>query len=156
MSQKEEKNNQLVSNRKAFHLYHILEKVEAGIELQGCEVKSLRLGTANFQDCYASIKDGQVYLKNMHISPYAQGNRENPDPVRTRRLLLHKREIKKLADKVAQKGLTLVPLGAYLKGNKVKISLAVAKGKNVYDKRETLKEKDIKRDTARELRDSHR
>jgi SsrA-binding protein len=151
---KKEKQDQkiLARNRKALHLYHILETYETGIELKGCEVKSLRAGTASFQDCYGQVRNGSVFLLNMHITPYPQGNRENPEPTRTRRLLLHKREITRLAGKVSQKGLTLVPLSAYIKGRHVKIELALAKGKNTYDKKRALKEKDIKRETDRQMR----
>jgi len=146
----------LVRNRKALHLYHILEKYEAGIELVGCEVKSLRAGSANLQDCYGMIRQGSLFLMNMHISPYPQGNRQNPEPTRTRRLLMHKREIYRLAGKVSQRGYTLVPLSVYLKGNKVKIELAVARGKHTYDKKQALKERDIRRETDRMLRQRER
>lgn len=149
---KKEDFKRLVSNRRALHEYLILERLEAGIELVGCEVKSLRAGQANLQDSYAQAKQGQVSLLNMHISPYPQGNRENPDPVRPRRLLLHKREIMKLEGKLTQKGLTLVPLSVYLKGRRVKVELGLAKGKHTYDKKEALKERDIKRETERQMR----
>ncbi len=142
----------LVRNRKALHLYHILEKHEAGIALVGCEVKSLRAGLGNLVDSYGLIKAGSLFLLNMHISPYPQGNRQNPDPTRTRQLLMHKREISKLAGQVAQRGYTLVPLSVYLKGNKVKVEMALAKGKQTHDKKQALKERDIKRETDRQLR----
>ncbi len=142
----------LVSNRRALHEYLILERLEAGIELVGCEVKSLRAGQANLQDSYAQVKQGRVRLLNLHISPYPQGNRENPDPVRPRQLLLHKREIMKLEGKLTQKGLTLVPLSIYLKGRRVKVELGLAKGKHTFDKKEALKERDIKRETDRQMR----
>ncbi len=142
----------LVRNRKARHLYHILETFEAGIALQGCEVKSVRTGSANLVDCYAAVKNGSLFLFNMHISPYPQGNRENPDPTRARRLLMHKREVHRLAGKVAQQGQTLVPLSLYLKHRRVKVEIALAKGKHAYDKKKTLKERDIKRETDREMR----
>ncbi|MCK5243497.1 SsrA-binding protein SmpB [bacterium] len=149
-------NKILVRNRKAYHLYHILEKYEAGIALVGCEVKSLRSGSANLQDCYAVVRAGSIFLMNLHISPYPQGNRQNPEPTRTRQLLMHKREIRKLTAKVAQRGFTLVPLSVYLKGNRVKIELAVAQGKHTYDKKQAIKEKDIKRETDRVLRQRER
>lgn len=149
---KQEAFKRLVSNRKALHNYFILERFEAGMELIGCEVKSLRAGQANLQDSYAQVKNGQVKLANMHISPYPQGNRENPEPTRTRKLLLHKQEIKRLEGKLSQKGLTLVPLSVYLKGRYVKIELGLAKGKHTYDKKQSLKERDINRETERQLR----
>jgi SsrA-binding protein len=156
LTEKANENKTLVSNRKAFHLYHILEKHEAGIALVGCEVKSLRSGLANLVDCYASIRDGSLFLMNMHISPYPQGNRENPEPTRPRQLLMHKREISKLTAKVSQKGFTLVPTAIYLKGNRVKVEIAVAQGKHTYDKKQAIKEKDIKRETDRQLRTRNR
>ncbi len=142
----------LAGNRRAFHLYQMLEKYEAGIELKGCEVKSLRAGAANLRDSFAAVKEGQLWLMNMHISPYAQGNRENPDPLRSRRLLMHKREINRLAGSIAQKGLTLIPLGLYLQGRCVKVELGLARGKHTYDKKQALKERDIKRETERAVR----
>jgi SsrA-binding protein len=142
----------LVSNRKARHLYEILETYEAGISLEGCEVKSLRGREASLMDAYALVKGGELWLLNMHISPYPQGNRANPDPLRTRRLLLHRHEIVRLAAKVAQRGLTIVPLAVYLKGRRVKVELGLARGKNVYDKKRVLKERDLKRDAARQAR----
>jgi len=142
----------LVRNRKALHLYEILEKHEAGIELVGCEVKSLRAGTANLTDSFANVRNGELQLMNMHITPYPQGNRQNPEPDRTRKLLMHKQEISRLAGKVSQKGFTLVPLAVYLKGRRVKVELALARGKNTYDKKQALKERDIKREADREMR----
>ncbi|MCK5219469.1 SsrA-binding protein SmpB [bacterium] len=142
----------LVGNRRAFHLYQVLEKHEAGIELKGCEVKSLRAGTANLMDSFAAVKEGQLWLMNMHIAPYAQGNRENTDPMRSRRLLMHKREINRLAGSISQKGLTLIPLGLYLQGRRVKVELGLARGKHTYDKKQALKERDISRETERAVR----
>lgn len=139
----------LVSNRKARHLYEILETYEAGISLQGCEVKSLRDREASLQDSYALVKGGELWLMNLHINPYPQGNRQNPDPLRTRRLLMHRHEIVRLAGKIAQRGLTLVPLAIYLKGRRVKVALGLGRGRHAYDKKRVLKERDLKRDAAR-------
>ncbi len=139
-------------NRKAFHDYFILESVEAGIALVGCEVKSIRNGKANLQDSFGRVENDEVFLYGMHISPYEQGNRYNPDPARIRKLLLNRKEIAKLASRVHEKGLTLVPVKLYFKSGKVKIQLAVAKGKNVQDKRAKLKEKEANRDIDRALR----
>ncbi len=141
-----------LQNRKAFHDYFILESVEAGIALVGCEVKSIRNGKANLQESFARVEKDEVLLYGMHISPYEQGNRYNPDPTRTRKLLLNRTEINRLASRVHEKGLTLVPVKLYFKGGKVKIQLAMAKGKNVQDKREKLKEKEANRDIERALR----
>ncbi len=135
----------LSTNRKARHDYFIEDTIETGIVLKGTEVKSIRLGKLNLKDSYASIDKGEVYLNNMHISPYEQGNIYNVDPVRKRKLLLHKREIRKLSQEVSLKGLTLVPLSVYLKDGKVKIELAIARGKKLYDKREDIAKKDAER-----------
>jgi SsrA-binding protein len=142
----------LVSNRKARHIYEVLETHEAGIALSGTEVKSLRAGEASLQDSYAVLKGRDLWLLNMHIAPYAQGNRANVDPLRTRRLLLHRHEIVRLAGKVAQRGLTLVPLSVYLKGRHVKVELGLARGRHSYDKKHVLKERDLKRDADRQAR----
>lgn len=142
----------LVGNRQARHHYEVLETLEAGIALVGCEVKSLRAGEANLKDSYGLIKAGELWILNMHISPYPQGNRQNPDPLRTRRLLLHKREISRLAGQVAQRGYTLIPLSIYLKQRRVKVELALCKGKHAYDKKRVLKERDLKRDQERQVR----
>lgn len=135
----------LATNRKARHDYFIEDTIETGIVLKGTEVKSIRLGKLNLKDSYASIDKGEVYLNNMHISPYEQSNIYNVDPVRKRKLLLHKREIRKLSQEVSLKGLTLVPLSVYLKDGKVKIELAIARGKKLYDKREDIAKKDAER-----------
>jgi SsrA-binding protein len=139
----------LVQNRRARHEYFIEENFEAGIELSGTEVKSLRLGNANLGDAYASVKDGQLYLHSMHISPYDKGNIYNKEPLRSRRLLMHKREIRRLGGQVQQKGYSLIPLRLYLKDNKVKVELALARGKKLYDKREDDADRDAKRDMER-------
>lgn len=143
----------LVTNRKARHDFHILETYEAGIALVGTEVKSLREGKGNLQDSFARIENGELFLYNMHISPYEKGNIYNKDPRRTRKLLMHKREIYRLAGKVQEKGLTLIPLSLYLKNGIVKVELALAKGKTLYDKRESIKRKTVKREMERTLKD---
>ena len=150
----EEHQRVIVSNRKARHEYHILDTVEAGIVLKGTEVKSLRKGNANLQDAYALVKNGEIWLLGMHISPYEQGNINNHDPVRTRKLLLQKKEIRKLLAKVQEKGLTLVPLSVYFKGAYAKVELAIAQGKKSYDKRAALKERDARREISQRLKRS--
>ena len=134
-----------ILNRQARFNYTILEEVEAGISLKGTEVKSIRDGKANIKDSYAVIKNDEAYLLNMHISEYKEGNIFNHEETRTRKLLLHKKEILKLRDKIALQGLTLVPLKVYFVKNKVKVLIGLAKGKKTYDKRESIKERDIKR-----------
>jgi SsrA-binding protein len=141
-----------VSNRKARHDYFILDTVEAGLVLRGTEVKSLRAGNANLQDSHAVIKNGEVWLLGMHISPYERGSYMNHEPRRTRKLLLSKREIRRLLTRVQEKGLTLVPLSIYFKGPYAKVELAVGQGKKSYDKREAIKQRDAKRDIAQRLR----
>ncbi|SKA73046.1 SsrA-binding protein [Clostridium sp. USBA 49] len=153
---KESKNRTLVENRKARHDYFIEESMEAGIELVGTEVKSVRAGKANLKDSYAEVRNGEVFIRNMHISPYEQGNIFNRDPLRDRRLLLHKNEIMKLAGYISQQGYTLVPLSLYLKNGKIKVNLAVAKGKKNYDKRDAMLEKAAKRDIEREIKNKMR
>lgn len=146
-------NKTLAENRKARHDYFIEDSMEAGIVLVGTEVKSLRQGKANLKDSYAEIKNGEIYLRNMHISPYEQGNIYNKDPLRARKLLLHKDQINKIDLFTAQKGYTLVPLSLYLKAGMVKVHLAIARGKKDYDKRDSMLERDAKRDMDRQLRD---
>lgn len=146
------KNGTLAENRKARHDYFIEESYEAGIELVGTEVKSIREGKANLKDSYAEIRNGEVFLRNMHVSPYEQGNIFNRDPLRDRKLLLHKVQILKLTAYTTQQGYTLIPLSLYLKNGRVKVNLAVAKGKKNYDKRQDLIEKAAKRDIERELK----
>ena len=140
-------------NRKARHDYHIHETFEAGIALTGTEVKSLRAGKANLKDSYARIENGEVFLQQMHISPYEQGNRFNHDPLRPRKLLLHRQEINRLLGKTREKGFSLVPLKVYFARGKAKVELALASGKKLYDKRRDLAERDAKRDMERALRD---
>ena len=139
-------------NRKAFHDYAIEETFEAGIVLTGTEVKSLREGKANLQDSYVVIKEGEAFLLNCHISPYRHGNIMNHDPVRTRKLLFHKAEIEKLMGKAIQKGYTLVPLKIYFKGPYAKVQVALAKGKRFFEKRERIKEREVKREIERALK----
>ncbi|HEX3111048.1 MAG TPA: SsrA-binding protein SmpB [Thermoanaerobaculia bacterium] len=138
----------IASNKKAFHEYHVLDKYEAGMELTGTEVKSLRDRGATLKDSYVIFKAGEAFLFGAHISPYTHGNRENHDPERTRRLLLHRREIEKLESQVVEKGLTIVPLRLYFKGGRVKAEIAVVRGKKLYDKRETEKKREADRETA--------
>ena len=132
----------IATNKKAFHDYFILEKLEAGIALVGTEVKAIREGRLNLKDSYAFIRAGEAFLINCHISPYSHGNRENHDPTRSRKLLLHMKEIRKFIGKTQEKGLTLVPLRVYLKRGRIKVELGVARGKKLYDKRETERRKE--------------
>ena len=136
-------------NKKAYHDYFVDEKYEAGIELFGTEVKSIRAGKVNLKESYCDIKDGEVFVVGMHISPYEQGNVFNKDPLRPKKLLLHKREILKLFGLVSQKGYTLVPLQIYLKNSRVKIEIGLCRGKKLYDKREDMARNDAKRDMER-------
>lgn len=142
----------VATNRKALHLYHIEDKLEVGMVLGGTEVKSLRAGKANMSDAYAMIEEGELWLYNLHISPYEAGNRANPDPVRKRKLLAHKREIQKLFAKAAQKGYTLVPLRIYFSEGRAKLELGVGVGKKLFDRREAIKERDLRREEERERR----
>ncbi|MFH1453872.1 MAG: SsrA-binding protein SmpB [Armatimonadota bacterium] len=148
---KGEKN--IVTNKKAYFQYHIIEKYEAGIVLAGTEVKSLRQGKVSLQDSYAQITKGEAYLVNCHISPYEKGSYYNRDPKRKRKLLLNKSEIKRLIGATQQKGLTLVPTKMYFKGGYAKVELGLAKGKHTYDKRESLKKKEQQREIDRAVRD---
>lgn len=140
-------------NKKAFHDYFIEEKYECGIELVGTEVKSLRLGQVNIKDSYASIENGEVWLKGMHISPYEKGNIFNRDPLRERKLLMHKYEIRKLIGKLKEKGYSLVPIRIYLSGQRIKVELGLAKGKKSYDKRQSIAEASAKREIERKLKE---
>jgi SsrA-binding protein len=142
----------LTTNRKASHDYHIEEVFEAGVALTGTEVKSLRAGRANLQDGYATVEGGEVFLLNCHVSPYTPANRFNHDPRRRRKLLLHRAEIRRLIGKVQERGLTLVPLSLYLKNGRVKVELALCRGKKQYDKRETLKRRTHEREMADALK----
>ena len=146
----------IAQNRKARHDYFIEETFEAGIVLAGTEVKSIRLGKVNLRDSYADVRNGEVFVNNMHISPYEKGNISNKDPMRSRKLLLHKREINRLLGYVQQKGLTLIPLRVYLKGDLVKLELAVARGKKQYDRRQDIARRDAQRAMDRAFRESQR
>jgi SsrA-binding protein len=146
-------NRTLVENRRARFNYEILETIEAGIALQGTEVKSIREGKANIQEAYADIRDGEVYLVGSHISPYSHGNRTNHDPLRDRKLLLNAREIRKLQGKVAEKGLALVPMRLYVKGRLIKLQLGIGRGKKLVDKREDIKRRDQEREIQRSMRE---
>lgn len=137
-------------NRQARHNYHVRDTIEAGIALQGTEVKSLRMGKVNLKDSFARAEGGEVFLYNMHVSPYDKGNRYNHDPLRPRKLLLHKAEITRLQSKIAERGLTLIPLELYFNEKGIaKVALAVAQGKKLYDKRQDLAKRDLKRRLAR-------
>lgn len=149
---KEEDLKNITVNRKAKHEYSILQTFEAGIVLQGTEVKSLRQGKANLVDSYASLRNGEIWLIGVHISEYIQGNINNHIPVRDRKLLLNKSEIRRLTGKVKEKGLTLIPLRLYFKNGKVKVELALAKGKKVYDKRESIAKRDLQREQERRIK----
>lgn len=142
----------VASNRKAYHDYFILEKLEAGIVLLGTEVKSTREGRINLKDSYAVVRQGEPFLLNCHISPYSHGNRQNHEPTRTRKLLLHAREIRKLVGKSQEKGLTLVPLRVYLKRGRIKVELGIARGKKLIDKRETERRKEMDREARVQMK----
>lgn len=146
-------NRSLANNRKARFNYEIDEKLECGIELRGTEVKSMKAGKFSFSDAYARVRDDELWLIGFHISPYEQGNLFNHDPDRERRLLAHREEIKRLTRKIDERGYTLVPLRFYLKRGIVKVELGLGKGKKLVDKRQTIKQRDVKRDLDRELRD---
>jgi SsrA-binding protein len=146
----------IAENRKAYHDYFIEERVEAGIILTGTEIKSVRHGRVNLKDSYARLENGELWLYQMHISPYEQGNRFNHDPLRKRKLLLHRSEIVKLIGKIQLQGLTLIPLRIYLKQGLAKIDLAVCRGKKNYDKRQDMAEKDAKREIERHLRERNK
>ncbi|WP_249313827.1 SsrA-binding protein SmpB [Congzhengia minquanensis] len=149
----EHKSKKLISNnKKAFHDYFVDEKIEAGIELFGTEVKSVRAGNVNLKDSYVSLRTGEAILIGMHISPYEQGNIFNRDPLRDRRLLLHKKEIMRLIGKTKEKGYSLIPLSVYFLGSKVKVELGLARGKKAYDKRESIAERDAKRSMDRAVK----
>ncbi len=139
-------------NKRAWHEYEIMEAVEAGMALLGTEVKSMREGRVNLKDAYAKVQGDEVFLVEAHISPYSHGNISNHDPLRPRKLLLHKREIRRLGGKVQERGLTLIPLQIYFKGGKAKVELGLARGKRLYDKRAAIKKRDENRDLARELK----
>jgi len=140
-------------NRKAFHDYYVLERFETGIELSGTEVKSVRAGTLNLKDSYCTVKDGEIFVRSMHISPYEKGNIFNRDPLRPRRLLMHKSEIRKLAAKVAQDGLAIVPLSVYFKDSRVKLEIGLCQGKKLHDKRESEAVRGAEREMERAIKE---
>ena len=142
----------IANNKKAYHDYFIDDKFEAGIELFGTEVKSIRMGKCSIKESFVKIEDGQVYVYGMHISPYEKGNIFNKDPLRVRKLLLHRLEIRRLTGKIREKGYTLVPLQVYFKGSLVKVELGLARGKKLYDKREDIAKKDAKREIERDFK----
>ncbi|WP_125709761.1 SsrA-binding protein SmpB [Lacticaseibacillus porcinae] len=147
--------NLLAQNKKAYHDYNILETYEAGVALTGTEIKSVRAGKTTLRDGFARVRNGEAWLENVHITPYAEGNQFNVDPMRNRKLLLHKKEIRKLEVSLTEKGLTIVPLRMYLKHGYAKVLIGVAQGKKNYDKRESLKRKDQERDIQRAMKDRY-
>ena len=149
-------NGILVTNRKATFNYHILERLEAGLVLLGTEVKAIRAGGLNFRDAHVEVRGEELFLVGCHVAPYTHGNRLNHDPERARKLLLHKREIRKLAGKVVERGLTLVPLSARLRGSHIKVEIGLGRGKRAHDKREAIRKRDVERDTQQVLRDRSR
>ena len=149
---KESGSRLIANNKKAFHDYFIEDTYEAGIELAGTEVKSMRMGKCSIKESFIQIEHGEVFVYGMHISPYEKGNIFNKDPLRTRKLLLHQYEIRKIAAKIAEKGFTLVPLKVYFKGSLVKVEIGIAKGKKLYDKRQTIAKNDQRREAEREFK----
>lgn len=144
---------EITSNRKAFHEYFVLERFEAGIELAGTEVKSIRAGNVNLKDAFCTVKNGELFVRGMHVSPYEQGNIFNRDPVRPRRLLMHKREILKLNARIMQDGVALIPLSLYFKDSRVKVELGLCKGKKLHDKRDSEADRQSKRDIDRIMKE---
>ncbi len=144
---------EIINNRQAYHEYHILDKFEAGAALVGTEVKSIMAGRIQLKDSYVSVKDGEVWLMNAHISPYSHGNKQNHDPLRTRKLLLHRKEIEKLERETTVKGMTLVVTAIYWKNGRIKFEIGVAKGKKLYDKRETEMRKTVDKETRQQLKE---
>ena len=144
----------IINNRHAFFVYHIEEKYEAGIALAGTEVKSVMLGRIQLKESYVAVKDGEVWLMNAHISPYSHGNRNNHEPLRTRKLLLHRKEITRLEKETTQKGMTLVVTRIYWKNGRIKFEIGVAKGKKLYDKRDDLKSRTIDRETRAHMKEN--
>ncbi|MCP4568584.1 MAG: SsrA-binding protein SmpB [FCB group bacterium] len=156
MTELEQKIKIVTTNRKAFHEYEIITRYEAGISLVGTEVKSLRLGKVQMSDSYAVVEGGEVFLINLHISQYNMADRENHDPIRRRRLLLNKREIRKLWGATNEKGFTIIPLKVYFKGPHAKVEIATARGKRQYDKRQSIAKREADREIERKIRDSHK
>ena len=155
-AQAKQTNRSIAANRKARHDYFVIEAMEAGIELVGTEVKSLRMGQVNLKDSWVEIEDGELLLHGMHISPYEKGNIFNKDPLRPRRLLMHRKEIRRLAQQIKMEGYTLVPLSLYFKGSMVKVELGLCKGKKLYDKRAATAERDAKRAIDRAIKSQSR
>lgn len=152
MARKEKDSRLIANNKKAYHDYFIEEKYEAGIELHGTEVKSLRMGKCSIKESFIKIEHGEIFIYGMHISPYEKGNIFNRDPLRVKKLLMHKNEILKLQQKIAEKGYTLVPLQVYFNKSLIKVEVGLAKGKKLYDKRADIQKKDMKRETEREFK----
>jgi len=152
MSHEKDNGKLIANNKKAFHDYFIEEKYETGIVLHGTEVKSMRMGKCSIKESFIRIENGEVFIYGMHVSPYEKGNIFNKDPLRVKKLLMHKTEIHKLAGKIAEKGYTLVPLQVYLSRGKVKVEIGLARGKKLYDKREDIAKKDARRETEREFK----
>lgn len=155
MSSEQPHIRQLASNRRAFHEYHIHDQLEAGLMLTGTEVKAARAGKVQLKDGFVEFRDGAAFLMSVHISPYSHGNRENHEAERPRKLLLHKREIERLAGRSQAKGFTVVPLKIYLKGNRVKAEIALAQGKKLYDKRQAARERDLDREAQEAMKDAN-
>ena len=153
MAAKQKGVKEITANRKAFHEYFVLERFEAGIELAGTEVKSIRAGEVNLKDSFCTIKNGELFIRGMHVSPYEHGNIFNKDPVRPRRLLMHKREILKLNARVMQDGVALIPLSLYFKDSRVKVELGLCKGKKLHDKRDSEADRETKRDIERIMKE---
>ena len=153
MAAKQKGVKEITANRKAFHEYFVLERFEAGIELAGTEVKSIRAGEVNLKDSFCTVKNGQLFVRGMHVSPYEHGNIFNKDPVRPRRLLMHKREIMKLNSRVMQDGVALIPLSLYFKDSRVKVELGLCKGKKLHDKRDSEADRQSKRDIDRIMKE---
>jgi len=156
MASQDDGNRAIATNRRARHEYEILETLEAGLVLRGTEVKSLRAGLVNFKDSYATVRNGEVWFLGCHISPYSHGTDANHDPERDRKLLLHQREIKRLTGKIAERGLTLVPLRLYFKGGRAKLEVGLARGKKLHDKRSALREREVRREMDRAVRAGRR
>ncbi|MBQ6797137.1 MAG: SsrA-binding protein SmpB [Clostridia bacterium] len=154
MADKKNRNRTIAQNKKAYHDYFVDETYEAGIELFGTEVKSLRQGKANLKDAWCAIQDGEIFVRGMHISPYEQGNIFNRDPMRVRRLLMHKKEIARLFGLVKQEGVALIPLSLYFKGSRVKLQVGLCRGKKLYDKRQSEAAKDAKREIERAMKNN--
>lgn len=153
MAKQKESQRLIANNKKAFHDYFIDETYEAGIALHGTEVKSMRMGKCSIKESFVRIENGEVYIYGMHVSPYEKGNIFNKDPLRVKKLLLHKYEINKLFGKIKEKGYTLVPLQVYFKDGKVKVEIGLARGKKLYDKREDIAKKDARREVEREFKE---